>query len=77
MFYEDREQNLWIGAGTTDCTACRRQVITTYSQPEGLRDRNIYPVYQDRHGAIWLGAWLRTLSKIDGGRVANYGEEDG
>ena len=77
VFYEDHEQNLWIGAGTHGLHRVRRQVITTYSQPEGLRDRNIYPVYQDRRGAIWLGAWLRTLSKIEDGRVINYSIDDG
>jgi signal transduction histidine kinase/ligand-binding sensor domain-containing protein len=77
VFYEDREQNIWIGAGTHGLHRIRRQLITTYSQLEGLRDRNIYPVYQDRHGAIWLGAWLRTLSKIEGGRVTNYSVDDG
>ena len=77
VFYEDREQNLWIGAGTHGLHRVRRQVITTYSQPEGLRDINTYPVYQDRSGAIWVGAWLRTLSKIEDGRVTNYSIDDG
>ena len=77
VFYEDREHNLWIGAGMNGLHRLRRQVMTTWSQAEGLRDRNIYPVYQDRHGAIWLGAWLHTLSRLDGGRVTNYSAEDG
>lgn len=77
VFYEDREHNLWIGAGTHGLHRVRRQVMTTWSEAEGLRDRNIYPVYQARRGAIWLGAWLQTLSRIEGGRVTNYSAADG
>lgn len=77
VFYEDREGNLWIGTGDRGLHRARRQVITTYSQDDGLIDRNIYPVLQDRSGAIWLGAWLHTLTRIQNGRVTNYSTEAG
>ena len=35
----------------------RKQIVTTYSKEQGLIGRNVYPVYEDRAGTIWVGAW--------------------
>jgi ligand-binding sensor domain-containing protein len=77
VIYEDRERNIWIGSGAGGLHRLRRQLIRTISIAEGLRDRTIYPVCQDRAGAIWLGAWMRTLARITGEGVENYGAEIG
>ena len=36
-----------------------------------------YPVYRDRHGTMWIGAWLSRLSRFADGRFINYTVRDG
>jgi Two component regulator propeller len=54
--FQDREGTLWVGTGRQGLYRARKHLIKTYSKEEGLRDRNVYPVYQDHAGAIWIGA---------------------
>ncbi|MGH7176570.1 MAG: ligand-binding sensor domain-containing protein, partial [Tepidisphaeraceae bacterium] len=76
-FYEDREGNLWLGTNGQGLYRVRKQAITTYSKPQGLVDRNVYPIYQDRAGAIWIGAWQSGLSRLRDGSFTNYTVRDG
>ena len=34
----------------------RKQLITAYSTASGLTDTEVYPIYQDSRGDIWVGA---------------------
>lgn len=77
VLYEDREGNLWVGNATQGLYRARKQPITTYSESEGLRDRNVYTVLEDHTGAVWLGAWPGTLSRLEHGRFTNYTRENG
>lgn len=52
---EDREGNLWFGTVRNGLFRARKQFITTLSKAEGLTQNNIYPVYQDHNGVVWLG----------------------
>ena len=54
--YADREGNLWFGTIRDGLFRARKQVITAYSEAEGIKDKTVYPIYQDRAGTIWLGA---------------------
>ena len=54
--YADREGNLWFGTISDGLFRARKQFITAYSESEGLTDKVVYPIYQDRAGTIWLGA---------------------
>jgi signal transduction histidine kinase/ligand-binding sensor domain-containing protein len=54
--YADREGNLWFGTKRDGLYRARKQVITTYSEAAGIKDKTVYPVYQDRAGTIWIGA---------------------
>ena len=53
--YSDSEGNLWFGTKRDGLLRARKQVITAYSEAEGIIDRTVYPVYQDRTGTIWIG----------------------
>jgi signal transduction histidine kinase/streptogramin lyase len=53
------------------------QIIRTYSRKEGLVDDDVYPVFQDRSGAVWVGAWHTGVSRFDKGRITNYTVRDG
>gem|GEM_PF-4034530 len=53
--YADDEGNLWFGTKRDGLFRARKQVITAYSEAEGIKDKIVYPIYQDRAGTIWLG----------------------
>jgi signal transduction histidine kinase/ligand-binding sensor domain-containing protein len=73
--YEDREQNLWFGA--RGLYRLQRASIRTYSKDQGLIDNNIYAIFQDHFGAIWIGAWQSGLSRFWKGRFTSFAEADG
>lgn len=51
----DGEGNLWFGTVRDGLLRARRQAVTTFSKAAGLEQANVYPVYQDRAGEIWVG----------------------
>ena len=53
--YEDNEGNIWLGTTRNGLFRVRKQVITAYSEADGIADKNVYPIYQDRAGTIWIG----------------------
>lgn len=71
------EGNLWIGTEGGGLYRARKQAITVYSQKDGLRDHNIYPICEDSTGAIWIGAWPGSLSRFKDGKFTNYTPRQG
>lgn len=55
----------------------RRQLITVYSKADGLTDKNVYPIFEDRAGAIWIGAWKGGLSRLTDGKFTTFADTDG
>ncbi len=53
--YADGEGNLWFGTRRDGLFRVRKQLVTAYSEADGIKDKNIYPVYEDRAGTIWIG----------------------
>ncbi|MGI8542908.1 MAG: ligand-binding sensor domain-containing protein [Aridibacter sp.] len=53
--YRDGEGNLWFGTMRDGLFRARKQIITAYSQADGIKEKNVYPIYQDRAGTIWVG----------------------
>ncbi|CAN5703143.1 ligand-binding sensor domain-containing diguanylate cyclase [soil metagenome] len=76
-FFQDRQENLWLGTEGEGLYRLQKQTIQVYSTEQGLLDRNIYPIYQDHTGAVWIGAWQKGLSRLDHGRFTNYSVDDG
>ncbi len=76
-FYEDRQQNLWLGTEGEGLYRLQGQSIHVYSKEQGLVDRDVYAIYQDRAGAVWIGAWHTGVSRFDGRRFVNYTAADG
>ena len=54
--YTDGEGNLWFGTRRDGLFRARKQIVTNYSEADGISNKNIYPIYQDRAGTIWVGA---------------------
>jgi len=68
--FEDREQNLWLA--TRGLYRLQTPSIRPYSKAQGLINEEIYPIYQDRSGAIWIGAKPEILSRFRDGKFTNY-----
>lgn len=62
--YADGEGNLWFGTLRDGLFRARKQIITAYSEADGIKDKNVYPIYQDRAGTIWVGT-TSGLSKYE------------
>ncbi len=67
--YRDGEDNLWIGTTRDGLFRARKQIITAYSEADGITVKNIYPIYEDRAGTIWVGA-TGGLFKYENGTFA-------
>ena len=55
----------------------QKQLIRSYSREQGLIDRDTYATYQDRSGAVWIGAWHSGLSRFADGKFTSYTMADG
>ncbi|MBA4182988.1 MAG: hypothetical protein H0X49_03135, partial [Acidobacteria bacterium] len=64
--YRDGEGNLWFGTVRDGLFRARKQIITAYSEADGIADKNVYPIYEDRAGTIWVGT-TGGLSKYENG----------
>jgi signal transduction histidine kinase/ligand-binding sensor domain-containing protein len=67
--YRDGEDNLWFGTVRDGLFRARKQIITAYSEADGITKKNIYPIYEDRAGTIWIGA-TGGLFKYENGTFA-------
>ena len=67
--YRDGEGNLWFGTLRDGLFRARKQIITAYSEPDGITVKNIYPIYEDRAGTIWVGV-TGGLFKYENGTFA-------
>ncbi|HVE56233.1 MAG TPA: two-component regulator propeller domain-containing protein [Pyrinomonadaceae bacterium] len=54
--YADGEGDLWFGTSRDGLFRARKQIVTPYSEAEGIAKKTVYPVYQDRAGTIWGGS---------------------
>jgi signal transduction histidine kinase/ligand-binding sensor domain-containing protein len=64
--FRDRDGLLWItGSGLH---LLRPRFITNLTTQDGLASDNVYPIFEDHAGAIWLGSWPG-LNRISGSRV--------
>jgi signal transduction histidine kinase/ligand-binding sensor domain-containing protein len=71
-FFEDHQANIWLGTEGQGLYRLQRQSINTYSQEQGLADRDVYAIYQDHSDAIWIGAWHTGLSRFKDGKFTTY-----
>lgn len=76
-FYEDRQGNLWLGTHDKGLYRLQKQSIHSYSQEQGLIDRDVFAIYQDHSGAVWVGAWHSGLTRFADGKFTNYTMADG
>jgi signal transduction histidine kinase len=53
--HEDGEGNVWLGTHRNGLFRVRKQVVTAYSKADGLLENNVYPIFEDRRGVVWIG----------------------
>jgi hypothetical protein len=53
--HEDGEGNVWLGTHRSGLFRVRKQVVTAYSKADGLLENNVYPIFEDRRGVVWIG----------------------
>lgn len=72
---EDREGNLWLSCfhwhlnPQEKCGALCRwdgETVTTFPEVPGLTGNEIYSVYEDRDGNVWIGATFKCIYLYDG-----------
>ncbi len=51
--------------------------IAHYSEKEGLNDRRVQSMLEDRRGNLWFSTWGGGASRYDGKTIASYTEEEG
>lgn len=66
ILLSDPEGGVWV---TTEKGLARftPQAVRLFSKLDGMTADNVYPILQDRTGAIWVGAWQHSLMKFEGG----------
>ncbi|WP_415197173.1 two-component regulator propeller domain-containing protein [Silvibacterium sp.] len=77
VWFEDREQNLWIGTEGQGLFELHPQSIRVLSTAQGLPGDNIYPLLQDHTGQMWFGVWELGISRMNGKGVRTYTFADG
>ena len=73
-FAEDKKKHLWIGTrkGLVQVKNQRLQEV-----PPALADLNVYCLYSDPKGILWIGTLGSGLWKFDGSKLRHYTSEDG
>ncbi|MGA8593318.1 MAG: two-component regulator propeller domain-containing protein [Bryobacteraceae bacterium] len=79
FLFEDHEGNLWAGnvRNGEGLFRLRERLLKAFSTEQGLPNRNVYPIYQSRDGAIWIGTWSGGLCRFEGGKCRTYTTSDG
>lgn len=67
----DHEGNIWIGTANDGLIRIKPNPFVIYSTEEGLPERNVYPVLEDRDGMIWVGTHGGGIARIEDGTVYN------
>src|ERR1700722_12531067 len=49
----------------------------TYTQADGLAQNSVYSIHRDRDGTIWAGTVSAGVSRLNGGKFANYSDSSG
>ncbi len=81
MMHEDRAGRFWIATANQGVHLFDREagdILKTYTMEEGLANDQVFSIYEDNQGYLWLGT-ANGLSRFDPDRetFTNFYEEDG
>jgi signal transduction histidine kinase/ligand-binding sensor domain-containing protein len=75
LMFEDREGTLWFAMDGVGLYQMQAQLVRTLSSRQGLPAADIYSLFQDRAGSIWVGAWPG-LFRYQKGTFTNYSPKE-
>jgi signal transduction histidine kinase/ligand-binding sensor domain-containing protein len=74
---EDREGNLWLGAGSDGLVALRTGKVATMSPPDQWQGRAVSSICLGRDGAMWIGTEGAGLYRYQGEEWKRFAESEG
>ncbi len=74
--FKDRENTLWLATDSGGLFRLTEQIIAPLSTAQGLAGKNVYTIYEDKSGAIWIGSYLY-LARYKDGEIKNYAPGEG
>lgn len=75
--YEDREGNLWIGAGGSGLAVVRASKAATVNAPDGWQGRPVLSVSVGNDDALWIATEGAGIYRLRSGQWTQYGENSG
>lgn len=77
FLYEDREGNLWAGAGSAGLVSIHPSAFAVLSLPEESRGCSVLSVAAAGDGSLWVGTDGAGLYHVSGGTWDHYGPDKG
>jgi signal transduction histidine kinase/ligand-binding sensor domain-containing protein len=74
---EDREGNLWVGAGSAGLVEVVPTPVSVISPPDQWQGRTELAVAAARDGSLWVGTEGAGLYRYEAGRWSHFGQELG
>lgn len=72
----DRNGNLWIAGGLEGLLRVRGQDVKRFTTKEGLNSDQVFYLYEDRDGNLWVGT-AGGLERFRDGSFTTYAKEEG
>lgn len=60
----DREGSIWLGTRTSGLFRLKSPIFNAISVAEGFSSGNVYPVYEDPWGSVWVGSLAGGVSRV-------------
>jgi len=74
---EDREGDLWVGAGGAGLVLIRESIIKTIKPPAGWQGRAVLSLCNGRNGEVWIGTEGLGLYRYQGDNWESYSYSNG
>ncbi len=74
--FEDRQQNLWIGANDAGLFRLQNGAVRRFSRAEGLPSDSVHCLVPARDGSLWV-CTSQGMARISGDQAAAYGAAEG
>lgn len=77
FIYEDRENNVWVGAGTAGLAAIQPSAISVLNSPDQWQGYSVNCVTPGKDGALWIGTDGGGLYRHSADGWSHYGAAEG
>lgn len=77
FIYEDRENNVWVGAGSAGLAAIHTSAFAVLNSPDRWQGYSVNCVAPGKDGALWIGTDGGGLYHYSTGQWSHYGDTEG